>query len=174
MSAARRGVATEEMKLVAKDEDVSIDWLIQNVMFVVIETYSDENAYKIFETMNDRGLSLTQTDMLKGYLLSKITTKEDKNELNNFWRQRIGEIKDFYETADIEFFQAWLRCPMTQTTRPRTPLASRGRMHHRRTIGLNIPRRVASPQSPTPFHQAPSNLTVRIKSYNPFEHPSHA
>jgi phosphomethylpyrimidine synthase len=31
MSAARRGVATEEMKLVAKDEDVSIDWLIQKI-----------------------------------------------------------------------------------------------------------------------------------------------
>ena len=31
MSAARRGVATEEMKLVAKDEDVSVDWLIQKI-----------------------------------------------------------------------------------------------------------------------------------------------
>jgi len=45
--------------------------------------------------MNDRGLSLTQMDMLKGYLLSKIITKEDKNELNNFWKHRITEIKDF-------------------------------------------------------------------------------
>ena len=31
MSAARRGVATEEMKHVAKDEDVSVDWLIQKI-----------------------------------------------------------------------------------------------------------------------------------------------
>jgi len=31
MSAARRGVATEEMKLVAKDEDVSLDWLIPKI-----------------------------------------------------------------------------------------------------------------------------------------------
>ncbi len=30
------------------------------------------------------------------------------------------------------------------------------------------------PQRSTPFHQATSNLTVRMKSYNPFEHPSHA
>ena len=41
------------------------------------------------------------------------------------------------------------------TKRPGTPLASRGQMHQRRTIGLNIPRQVASPQSPTPFLQAP-------------------
>ncbi len=31
MSAARRGIATDEMKLVAKDEDVTIDWLIQKI-----------------------------------------------------------------------------------------------------------------------------------------------
>jgi len=94
-----------------------IDWLIEHVMFVVIETYSDEDAYKIFETMNNRGLSLTQTDMLKGYLLSKITTKEDKNELNNFWKKRIAIIKDFDKTADIEFFQAWLRGKYADTIR---------------------------------------------------------
>jgi phosphomethylpyrimidine synthase len=28
MTSARRGVATDEMKQVAKDEDVSLDWLI--------------------------------------------------------------------------------------------------------------------------------------------------
>ena len=31
MTAARRGVATDEMKQVAKDEDVSLDWLISKI-----------------------------------------------------------------------------------------------------------------------------------------------
>ena len=31
MTSARRGIATDEMKQVAKDEDVSIDWLIPKV-----------------------------------------------------------------------------------------------------------------------------------------------
>nr|WP_255464439.1 phosphomethylpyrimidine synthase ThiC [Nitrosopumilus sp. b1] len=31
MSSARRGVATDEMKLVAKDEDVSLDWLVKQI-----------------------------------------------------------------------------------------------------------------------------------------------
>jgi len=31
MSSARRGVATEEMKAVAKDEDVSIEWLMPKI-----------------------------------------------------------------------------------------------------------------------------------------------
>jgi uncharacterized protein with ParB-like and HNH nuclease domain len=42
------------------------DWLIENVHLVEITAYSDADAYTIFETMNDRGLSLTPTDMLKG------------------------------------------------------------------------------------------------------------
>ena len=31
MSAARRGVATDQMKQVAKDEDVTLDWLIPKI-----------------------------------------------------------------------------------------------------------------------------------------------
>lgn len=46
-----------------------IDWLKFNVILVEIVAYSDENAYTIFETMNDRGLNLTPTEMLKGFLL---------------------------------------------------------------------------------------------------------
>ncbi len=49
-----------------------VDWLIENVHLVEITAYSDDDAYTIFETMNDRGLSLSPTDMLKGYLLANI------------------------------------------------------------------------------------------------------
>ena len=42
-----------------------IDWFIENVVIVEITAYSDENAYTIFETMNDRGLNLTPSEMLK-------------------------------------------------------------------------------------------------------------
>jgi len=46
-----------------------VDWLVENVQLVEITAYSDEDAYTIFETMNDRGLSLTPADMLKGTFL---------------------------------------------------------------------------------------------------------
>ncbi len=42
-----------------------VDWLLENVHLVEITAFSDEDAYTIFETMNDRGLSLTPTDMLR-------------------------------------------------------------------------------------------------------------
>jgi hypothetical protein len=39
------------------------DWLIDNVHLVEITAQSDDDAYTIFVTMNDRGLSLTPTDI---------------------------------------------------------------------------------------------------------------
>lgn len=57
-----------------------IDWLLENVHLVEITTFSDDDAYMIFETMNDRGLSLSPTEMLKGYLLAnKGTLPESKS-----------------------------------------------------------------------------------------------
>ncbi len=58
-----------------------IDWLLNNVHLMEITAYSDDDAYTIFETMNDRGLSLSPTDMLKGYLLANTdeTKRADVN-----------------------------------------------------------------------------------------------
>lgn len=95
-----------------------IDWLIDNVMFVEIKTYSDEDAYTIFETMNDRGLNLTPTEMLKGYLLSNVESPEKKLELNELWKKRISELHAFDKEEDLEFFKAWLRSKYAETIRP--------------------------------------------------------
>jgi uncharacterized protein with ParB-like and HNH nuclease domain len=61
-----------------------IDWLIDNVYLVEITAYSDDDAYTIFETMNDRGLSLSPTDMLKGYLLANISSEEKRWDMGVF------------------------------------------------------------------------------------------
>lgn len=95
-----------------------IDWLIDNVMFVEIKTYSDEDAYTIFETMNDRGLNLTPTDMLKGYLLSNVESPEEKIKLNELWKKRITELHAIGKEEDLEFFKAWLRAKYAETIRP--------------------------------------------------------
>ena len=58
-----------------KDDDVLpvfVCWMKEKLMFVEILSYTDNNAYTIFETMNDRGYNLTPTEMLKSFLLAKI------------------------------------------------------------------------------------------------------
>lgn len=77
-----------------------IDWFIENVVIVEITAYSDENAYTIFETMNDRGLNLTPTEMLKGYVLSKITDRNHRNEINDVWKSEIQKLHEYNEKAD--------------------------------------------------------------------------
>ncbi len=94
-----------------------VDWLKEKVIFVKIVAYSDENAYTIFETMNDRGLNLTPTEMLKGYLLSKVPN-EKKIRLNDLWRKRISELHEYDKSEDLEFFKAWLRAKYADTIRP--------------------------------------------------------
>jgi len=95
-----------------------IDWLIDNVDLVEITAYSDDDAYAIFETMNDRGLSLSPTEMLKGYLLSKIDNPELKQKANDLWKARFLQFLE-REEAEADFFKAWLRSQYADTIRER-------------------------------------------------------
>lgn len=95
-----------------------IDWLLENVHLVEITAYSDDDAYTIFETMNDRGLSLSPTDMLKGYLLANI--EESKRTLaNTRWRDRIRELNDAGKEVEADCFKAWLRSQYATKIRER-------------------------------------------------------
>ena len=93
-------------------------WLIENVVLVEIIAYSDDNAYTIFETMNDRGLNLTQTEMLKGFVLSKITDKKKRTEINELWKREVQRLHGCSETEDLAFFNAWFRAKYAETIRP--------------------------------------------------------
>ena len=65
-------------------------WLLNNVVMVGIRSPSKDSAYRIFETMNDRGARLTSIDLLKSYLLSHVGTEEST--LNDRWRHMLGEL----------------------------------------------------------------------------------
>ena len=95
------------------------DWLIENVYLVEITAYSDADAYTIFETMNDRGLSLTPTDMLKGYLLANITDPDRRNTASNLWRKRVSALQDVGKEEDADAIKAWLRSQYSRNIRER-------------------------------------------------------
>ena len=69
------------------------EWLLHNVTLVEIKAFSLDNAYIIFETMNDRGMSLNPTEIVKAFLLSKMENEEQAEEMNNAWKDRMMEIK---------------------------------------------------------------------------------
>lgn len=94
-----------------------LDWLKYNVILVEITAYSDDNAYTIFESMNDRGLNLTSTEMLKGYILSRFNEAKDRERANGFWRESIQSLHSHSKDEDQRFFQAWLRSQYADTIR---------------------------------------------------------
>ena len=94
-----------------------IDWLKERVVLVEIVAYSDDNAYTVFETMNDRGLNLTPTEMLKGYVLSRIKTAKDRQAADQLWKQSMKALHEFEEDTDQAFFQAWLRAQYAESIR---------------------------------------------------------
>jgi uncharacterized protein with ParB-like and HNH nuclease domain len=96
-----------------------IDWLIENVHLVEITAYSDEDAYTIFETMNDRGLSLSPTDMLKGYLLANISDEIRRSTADKLWKERITALLDIDKEEDADCLKAWLRSRYANSIRER-------------------------------------------------------
>lgn len=95
------------------------DWLIENVYLVEITAYSDADAYTIFETMNDRGLSLTPTDMLKGYLLANITDGAARDDASRIWRKHVRQLQEIGKEEDFDGIKAWLRSQYAKTIRER-------------------------------------------------------
>ena len=102
------------------------DWLIENVHLVEITAYSDDDAYTIFETMNDRGLSLTPLDMLKGYVLANITDEQDRILAGSTWKSRVAALAELGKDEDADAFKAWLRSQYAQSIRERKKGAQPG------------------------------------------------
>ena len=96
---------------------VFIEWLIDNVSLVEIRADSEQDAHKVFVTMNDRGLRLTPTEMLKGYLLSEIDDNTIRNKANDLWKNKIVQLKEIEKDGDADFIKNWLRAQYAETIR---------------------------------------------------------
>lgn len=87
-------------------------WLLGKVMFSKVWANSDDFAYVIFETMNDRGLSLTHVEMLRSYLLANIDEVDREHSLKQFDETvvRLSTIKLTSKSkAESEFFKVFFR-----------------------------------------------------------------
>ena len=93
------------------------DWLAERVFFIEIVTNTEQDAHKVFVSMNDRGLSLTSTEMLKGYVLSEIKNDETREKYNDLWKEKVLNLKNNDDKGDELFIKAWLRSQHAETIR---------------------------------------------------------
>jgi hypothetical protein len=71
-----------------------IDSLVDKLFFTVITVTDELNAFKVFETLNARGVRLSATDLLKNYLFSVISTQQthetEFRALEERWERIVG------------------------------------------------------------------------------------
>lgn len=87
----KKSTGSEGMRLAQFVEDMS-----DRLFFTVITVTDELNAYKVFETLNARGVRLSATDLLKNYLFSVLDRSGDKDhELRNLeerWETMVGRL----------------------------------------------------------------------------------
>ncbi len=73
-----------------------IDQLSDRLFFTVITVTDELNAFKVFETLNARGVRLSPTDLLKNYLFSIVHREHSHNSeidaLERRWEAMVGQL----------------------------------------------------------------------------------
>lgn len=73
---------------------------IEEKSFVVAVSVPDEvGAFRMFETLNDRGLRASQADILKNYFFSKVNQGQ-LAEIQAYWNQIYGVLSDRFDDPD--------------------------------------------------------------------------
>lgn len=82
----------EEGKVLAQ----LVDTMSDRLFFTVISVTDELNAYKVFETLNARGVRLSATDLLKNYLFSVLhRAGQHEHEMKNLedrWENMVGRL----------------------------------------------------------------------------------
>ena len=73
-----------------------IDNIVDKLFFTVIEVSDQINAFKVFETLNARGVQLSSADLLKNYLFSVVDETQphisEIEELEGIWSNIVGKL----------------------------------------------------------------------------------
>ena len=73
-----------------------IDNIVDKLFFTVIEVTNQLNAFKVFETLNARGVQLSSADLLKNYLFFVVDETKphisEIEELENIWSKIVGKL----------------------------------------------------------------------------------
>ncbi|KYG72963.1 DUF262 domain-containing protein [Roseivirga echinicomitans] len=81
---AIRSLISEKLRS-EEDKQAFIQYLLTQLYIIVTEVPKDTNLNKLFETLNNRGIQLSQHEILKNKLLSKISNKQARIRFGKLW-----------------------------------------------------------------------------------------
>lgn len=100
---ARRHIRRIVAPLDAKEHgNLLNDWISfieHRAMVVLLRVPSGNDAFKMFETLNDRGLKTSQADLIKNFLFSR--SGERKPEVESRWSYMRGALESASDDSDI-------------------------------------------------------------------------
>ncbi len=90
---ARKSGEPDEGRVLAQ----FVDQMSDKLFFTVITVTDELNAYRVFETLNSRGVRLSATDLLKNYLFSVLHRHQQEHEhelrtLEDRWEAMVGRL----------------------------------------------------------------------------------
>jgi len=103
--------AAEHVKIITKSLPVDVqvttlhtwlDYLEKSARVIWVEVQDQPTAYRIFETMNDRGLKLSAADLVKNYLYSLVPDPKQSDQITHRWQSMAAVLESLgREDGDV-------------------------------------------------------------------------
>ena len=98
--------------------DTLARFIVQRCFLVLVSTSDQESAYRIFAVMNDRGLDLAPTDILKAQIIGPLD-KRDRSKYTRTWEdteERVGrdDFREIFSHIRMIYDKAKLRQTLQQ------------------------------------------------------------
>ena len=134
-----------------------IDFLRRDAIVIVIEVPDNIDAFRMFETLNDRGLRASQIDILKNYLFS--ISGDRVAETEDHWNSMVGIIES---VGDDDLIMAYVRHSWIARHGPTTEAK----------LAENVKNKITSRQQAIEFATDLDNgATDYTAILNPLHHP---
>lgn len=85
--------------------------IMQQMPLAMITTSEDENPYAIFETLNERGLQLEESDLIRNWVFMQLSLEEQDNFNDDYWRpfeEKFKETDEFDAISLTSFYRDYL------------------------------------------------------------------
>lgn len=77
--------------------EVFFEFLLNRVLFIYVSTEDLEDAFRLFTILNNRGIPLRNSDILKSVNLGALTNPADKVKYAKMWEEAEGELGDDFD-----------------------------------------------------------------------------
>lgn len=97
----------EELQISSENEIDNFRDKLINININAITAYMEQDAYTIFETLNARGVQLTQTELLKNYIFKYIAEGDTIDITNEEWKKMYDKNDEDMDNFTFHFFRMY-------------------------------------------------------------------